>query len=231
MCDGVKSDGFFQELEYLADSALLTPDQLSSILAQLPSASTLEPASIAHQPPTEAFSNLGVSGSNTHNGYYSPSPQPEKQQPIPNNASTMPPPPAYPVAPVLPPQVEALTYATALYAYKPTDAYDLELAPGESIAVTEYMNGEWWKGRSQRTGAEGIFPRNYVRVDEKAPAPYRETNYGNMPVQVANGAGPSDPKQPSKGGEMGKKFGKKLGNAAIFGAGATIGGNIVNGIF
>jgi hypothetical protein len=30
---------------------------------------------------------------------------------------------------------------------------------------------------------------------------------------------------------MGKKFGKKLGNAAIFGAGATIGGKIVNGIF
>jgi len=37
--------------------------------------------------------------------------------------------------------------------------------------------------------------------------------------------------KPGKGGEMGKKFGKKLGNAAIFGAGATIGGNIVNSIF
>ncbi|EKD14542.1 uncharacterized protein L3040_000065 [Drepanopeziza brunnea f. sp. 'multigermtubi'] len=64
------------------------------------------------------------------------------------------------------------------------------------------------------------------------------------------GAGPSNPydssvppmaiaeqpsdggKQPgNKGSEMGKKFGKKLGNAAIFGAGATIGGNIVNSIF
>ena len=31
--------------------------------------------------------------------------------------------------------------------------------------------------------------------------------------------------------DRGKKFGKKLGNAAIFGAGATIGGNIVNSIF
>jgi len=37
--------------------------------------------------------------------------------------------------------------------------------------------------------------------------------------------------KPGKGQEMGKKFGKKLGNAAIFGAGATIGGNIVNSIF
>lgn len=35
----------------------------------------------------------------------------------------------------------------------------------------------------------------------------------------------------SKVGETGKKFGKKLGNAAIFGAGATIGSNIVNSIF
>jgi LAS seventeen-binding protein 1/2 len=34
-----------------------------------------------------------------------------------------------------------------------------------------------------------------------------------------------------KFGEQGKKFGKKLGNAAIFGAGATIGSNIVNSIF
>ncbi|KAL2144503.1 hypothetical protein VTI28DRAFT_9008 [Corynascus sepedonium] len=35
----------------------------------------------------------------------------------------------------------------------------------------------------------------------------------------------------NKIGEHGKKFGKKLGNAAIFGAGATIGSNIVNSIF
>ena len=44
--------------------------------------------------------------------------------------------------------------------------------------------------------------------------------------QPANG-GAGD----NKVGEYGKKFGKKLGNAAIFGAGASIGGNIVNSIF
>jgi LAS seventeen-binding protein 1/2 len=42
---------------------------------------------------------------------------------------------------------------------------------------------------------------------------------------------PVDGKKPSKLEENGKKFGKKMGNAAIFGAGATIGSNIVNGIF
>jgi len=42
---------------------------------------------------------------------------------------------------------------------------------------------------------------------------------------------PVDGKKPSKLEENGKKFGKKMGNAAIFGAGATIGSNSVNGIF
>lgn len=46
----------------------------------------------------------------------------------------------------------------------------------------------------------------------------------NEPQQEGDGKG-------GKAQEMGKKFGKKLGNAAIFGAGATIGGNIVNSIF
>lgn len=95
------------------------------------------------------------------------------------------------------------------------------------------MNAEWWKGKNERTGQEGIFPRSYVRVEEKAiSSPPPPNNYGNMPLDVSNGVqGPVDPKQPGKGGEMGKKFGKKLGNAAVFGAGATIGSNIVNSIF
>lgn len=54
-----------------------------------------------------------------------------------------------------------------------------------------------------------------------------------MPLAVANSGSMVDPGQrkPSKLEEHGKKFGKKMGNAAIFGAGATIGSNIVNGIF
>ena len=64
------------------------------------------------------------------------------------------------------------------------------------------------------------------------PTPTASTEYGNMPLMVSTG-GQLDPSQrkPSKLEEHGKKFGKKMGNAAIFGAGATIGSNIVNGIF
>jgi hypothetical protein len=54
------------------------------------------------------------------------------------------------------------------------------------------------------------------------------------PENCANkisGMGNGEGKAPSKIEENGKKFGKKLGNATIFGAGATIGGNLVNSIF
>jgi hypothetical protein len=122
-----------------------------------------------------------------------------------------------------------------MYQYNAQDAGDLALMPNDKIVVTEYMNNEWWKGRNERTGHEGIFPASYVRREEKAmipgpPMTPQPSNYGNVPLDVSNGAA-SQPQQPGKGQEAGKKFGKKLGNAAIFGAGATIGGKIVNGIF
>jgi hypothetical protein len=127
-----------------------------------------------------------------------------------------------------------------LYQYNAQDAGDLALMPNDKIVVTEYMNNEWWKGRNERTGQEGIFPASYVRKEDRAVtpvapmAPYSPpppSNYGNMPLDVSNGAGGSQHKVPSKTEENTKKFGKKLGNAAVFGAGATIGSKIVNGIF
>ena len=94
-----------------------------------------------------------------------------------------------------------------------------------------------WRGRNERTGLEGIFPRSYVNIiEEKRPHPVsgHNSSYGNMPTEVSQSSSalaPVEGKKPSKFEENGKKFGKKMGNAAIFGAGATIGSNIVNGIF
>ena len=94
-----------------------------------------------------------------------------------------------------------------------------------------------WRGRNERTGLEGIFPRSYVNIiEEKRPQAVSPhvSNYGNLPLEVSQSSTsmtPVDGKKPSKLEENGKKFGKKMGNAAIFGAGATIGSNIVNGIF
>ena len=71
-------------------------------------------------------------------------------------------------------------------------------------------------------------------VEEKRPYPVSSpSDYGNMPMVVSQSGSvmPTEGRKYSKLEENGKKFGKKMGNAAIFGAGATIGSNIVNGIF
>lgn len=236
------------ELDFLSDAGHITPAQLNTILSQLPDASPSRASSVvapvASPPPAAAVAptpSLPI-----RNNAPVASPPPQHQQPPPpaaanninnNNekvgyyaSNPTPPPPAYAAAPPAP---AALCTATALYAYQPTDAGDLALQPNDHVQVTEYMNAEWWKGRSERTGQEGIFPRSYVRVDDSKTPAQQSMSYGNMPMAVSQGNS-SDPAQqngqPSKGQEMGKKFGKKLGNAAIFGAGATIGSNIVNGI-
>ncbi|TVY78469.1 [PSI+] inducibility protein [Lachnellula suecica] len=72
----------------------------------------------------------------------------------------------------------------------------------------------------------------YPGVQAQGPPPPGPSNpYNSSVPPMAVAEQPAGNKPPGKGGEMGKKFGKKLGNAAIFGAGATIGGNIVNSIF
>jgi hypothetical protein len=104
-----------------------------------------------------------------------------------------------------------------MYAYNATDAGDLNLQQHDRVAVTEYMNAEWWKGRNERTGQEGIFPRSYVRVEDKNMPPQPST-YGNMPMDVSQGAAGAPGAEDKKKGMAGK-IGGKLGNAAIFGAG------------
>ncbi|PYI02074.1 SH3-domain-containing protein [Aspergillus sclerotiicarbonarius CBS 121057] len=225
------------ELEFLADSSVITPQQLSSILSQLPREDersrapvpqqqqqppVQQPPVVAQQPPapysppTNQFANTSLNEKATY------------QQPPPQQYSTPPvPPPAYPQAPPV------LSVASALYAYTPTDPGDLALQPNDRVQVLEHMNADWWRGRNERTNLEGIFPRSYVNVlNEKAVSSPPPTNYGNMPLEVSQGGStPGDDGKKSKFEEQGKKFGKKMGNAAIFGAGATMGSNIVNSIF
>ncbi|KAJ5909688.1 hypothetical protein N7504_004331 [Penicillium tannophilum] len=230
------------ELEFLADSSVISRQQLNSILSQLPDESDArsaprhreatpvmptpsplpepvqaQPAPAPYSPPVSQMHNTSLNEkAQMHNQYASPPPQMA--------------PPAYPQVPPI------LSLASALYAYTPTDAGDLALQPNDRVQVIEHMNDDWWRGRNERTGMEGIFPRSYVNVlNEKVGGGPPPTNYGNMPLEVSQG-GPSapesnDPKEKSKFEQGGKKFGKKLGNAAIFGAGATVGSNIVNSIF
>ena len=127
------------------------------------------------------------------------------------------PPPAYISSPAPP----ALATASALYEYHPSDAGDLAILPNDRVLITEFMNADWAKGRNERTGMEGIFPRSYVAiVDEKGamgrfqpPPPPMQMGYGNMPVDVSQSGSSSTPGKESKLNANGKKFGKKMGNA------------------
>ncbi|KAL5390084.1 hypothetical protein DPSP01_002138 [Paraphaeosphaeria sporulosa] len=216
------------ELEFLVDSNVISQSQYDTMINQLPASANAARATPAA--PAAQLSSLSINApepekkSTNGVGYYS------------NNVSNAPP-PAYPTPPAAPVGPPALCHATAMYQYNAQDAGDLALMPNDKIVVTEYMNNEWWKGRNERTGQEGIFPASYVRREEKAvvPAAVQPSNYGNMPLDVSNGSNgavaQSTPAEPSKFEQGGKKFGKKLGNAAVFGAGATIGSNIVNSIF
>lgn len=181
-------------------------------------------------PPTEAFANLDVK---------------TNSQAPPTYEST--PPPSLPARNAKP----IVAHARALYRYQGADARDVALEKDDKVAVHEYMNQDWWMGQNLRTGQEGIFPRNYVLVEheEKAPVqpmygypaqtngpPAQQNPYNSNvpPMAVAEGGQHEEGKEGGGSDKMqqyGKKFGKKLGNAAIFGAGATIGGNIVNSIF
>ncbi|KAI0802438.1 SH3 domain-containing protein [Xylaria sp. FL0064] len=248
------------ELEHLLEKGVITDDVFDSISSLLPTESPLSGAptpasrnpSAVSLPPPQALANLAL--------HQNPSPSPAPPAynttgppalPSRNNPAPPPPPPAKPV----------IARARALYQYRAADDRDLSFERDDQIAVHEYMNDDWWMGRNERTGAEGIFPKNYVHIDnhsEKAGffAPAQPT-YGSPAVGANGGAYPPPPSQaqnpynshvppmavaegggqPGQGGggskmnETGKKIGKKLGNAAIFGAGATLGGNLVNSIF
>jgi hypothetical protein len=202
-----------QELEYLTDASVITPQTLSDLLQRLPQQTALHaPISVGavptapsqagtlQPPPTTALNNMNLQNNGygsqnngygaQNNGYGANRTNNEKSdssyyQPTP--AATPQPPPAYGAPPGPPPQANypPLAHATALYAYTSSDAGDLALQPNDQITVTEYMNAEWWKGKSARTGQEGIFPRSYVKVDEKAPPADTTNNYGNAPLEVS----------------------------------------------
>ncbi len=111
-----------QELEFLTESSVISPQQLSLILSQLPAQTQVHPPVHSPIPSTiQPFSNLSL---NNEKNQYMPSPVPA------------PPPPAYAFGP------QVLSLASALYAYTPTDAGDLALQQNDRVQVTEHMNND-----------------------------------------------------------------------------------------
>jgi len=178
-------------------------------------------------------------------------PQPEKsekqQEFIPSNAQA---PPPYSVQ-----SNGDRTVVEALYAYRPQQPEDMELQVGDRIEVTDKLSPSWWRGTCG--SRSGIFPSNYVKElssFEKSqkqqsssfqpPPQQMQVQPQQQPAYFSQGPQqfmtPQTQQQPQQQQQEGQssgssnalhKFGSKLGNAAIFGAGATIGSDLVNSIF
>lgn len=147
-------------------------------------------------------------------------------------------------------------YVEALYEFQPQQEGDLHIRPGDKIEVLEKPSPEWFKGKCN--GIVGMFPSNYVKpafsnntsmvkadppqysqspqpqqqMQYQPPFPPASTGYYQQPAPQPQQVVVQQQQQPqSTGSSQLKKFGSKLGNAAIFGAGATLGSDLVNSIF
>jgi hypothetical protein len=226
---------------------MLSAAQHDTIISQLP-VSAENGARALPAVPVAGFTQMNLSQPTP-----AASPAPEKKATnigyYADNAAVNAPPPAYPSVPAAPAGPMPLAYAAALYQYNAQDAGDLALMPNDKVTVTEYMNNEWWKGRNERTGMEGIFPASYVRKDEKAvvmapsaplPAP---SNYSTSAIAPARPASP--PRRSSRARSLARSSAMRpssvqvrllaarlsMASFRLTITGATIGGNIVNSIF
>lgn len=135
-------------------------------------------------------------------------------------------------------------YVEAIYQFDPQQAGDLALHVGDIVEVLEKPSAEWYKGRLH--GHEGMFPSNYTKPSDgkkhhsifgshkqAAAAPPQPVVVQQPPPQpvVVQQQAPAKQHHEHHVGAHLKSFGSKLGNAAIFGAGATMGSDIVNSIF
>jgi predicted ferric reductase len=57
--------------------------------------------------------------------------------------------------------------ARAIYNYEAQSTDEIPLREGEIIVVENRDESGWWTGRSQETGARGLFPKNYVVLVDK----------------------------------------------------------------
>ncbi|KAI8338194.1 SH3 domain-containing protein [Chlamydoabsidia padenii] len=152
-----------------------------------------------------------------------------------------------------PPSYAAATMVEAIYDYNAEDpTTDLSFRKGDKIQVIEHVNDDWWRGTlHDRTG---IFPQNHVQqLPAQNESPYQmitpsqpysyppppdmiqhqaasTTTYAYPPPPMAVSTGSSVEGQ-GKVSNMAKKFGSRVGEAAVFGFGATVGSEAAHAIF
>ncbi|KAK3337181.1 SH3 domain-containing protein [Cercophora scortea] len=207
-------------------------------------------------PPTAAPNNLNLNQPAHAPPSYNQSTSTNAPPPLPGR-NNQPPPPPPPSKPVLIHAKALYAYAAsdardcsfdrddriAVYEYMNADWWmGRNLRTGhEGIFPKSYVEAETPQSwNNEKAGGYPAYqPPAQPQYGGYAPPPPPGNPYNaNVPPmavaeqgqgQGADGSGSGS--GGSKMGETGKKFGKKLGNAAIFGAGATIGSNLVNSIF
>lgn len=152
-------------------------------------------------------------------------------------------------------------YVEALYEFKPQQEGDLHIRPGDKIEVLEKPSPEWFKGKcngnvgmfpsnyvkpafSNSTSMVKSDPPQYSQSSQpqyspppqqqmqyQPPFPPASTGYYQQPAPQPQQVVVQQEQPQNTGSSQLKKFGSKLGNAAIFGAGATLGSDLVNSIF
>ncbi|RKF54070.1 LAS seventeen-binding protein 1 [Golovinomyces cichoracearum] len=241
------------ELENLAEQEAISDEVFDSIMSLLPSESPLNgnsarnkvaqtshksseterKASSSAEPPSQSMNNLSLN----------------------NEPQTVPAP-----VPVTIPTRPEIARAKALYRYAETGDCNFEAGdhisvyeymnpdwwlgknlrtgqegvfPQNYVQILPYpAQGEYGNEKKGNMYQSGNFPPPYQQqAVSTLPPPSGPVNPYNSSVPPMQVAEQKTDSMAGKGGEMGKKIGKKLGNAATFGAGATIGGNIVNSIF
>jgi len=55
-------------------------------------------------------------------------------------------------------------WAQALYEYRSEDPGDLAIEAGARVLVTAKSSEDWWTGRIDGQGKEGLFPASYVKL-------------------------------------------------------------------
>ncbi|KAI5813213.1 SH3 domain-containing protein [Pyronema omphalodes] len=230
------------ELEFLHETSILTTDRFNQIMNLLPNPTALHtlrtgtPAQAPAQSSTPAVPHLGFTPPMSPPASTKTPAHEKAMQPISGPTPPAPPPPSYT------PTALVLSRAEAQWAFNGSEAGDLSFQQGDVIEVVEKVKDDWWRGRVLGSTEIGLFPSSYVKETQVLarggpPLPGRKDGGygagGNMMTDVAHHPQqhPQGEEQKSALAKNGEKFGKKLGNAAIFGAGATIGGKIVNGIF
>lgn len=189
------------ELETLLEKNVLTDSSYASIMALLPTesslsstslektgASTAAPAAVTDRSLNISKASPAVAPSETVSG----APPAYSKTPV----SSAPALPARQNSQPAAPEKPILCKARALYNYAAQDSRDCSFDKDDVIHVFEYMNADWWMGQNSRTGSEGIFPRTYIELvqdggDEKDTGTWRNEKAAS--TAAAAGAYPNPP--------------------------------------